>query len=177
MEGLSPYEKLKTLRTLSNNRIKVCNRLQRWWDEELSVQLKKTSRRRKGKEGEWITQEGRVRRWKLEKEKIRLIVREKKKEFSKRFCEENGDKDPWEIVKWAKDPWRIREVMKSLPYTNNNLLYIEQEKAEGLIRAHVVWNKGGRKTEEEEEERDSGKVEEGSLEEMITKVEIAFSGT
>ena len=66
-------------------------------------------RTRKGKEGEGINQEGRVRRWKAEKEKMRFMVRDKKKECWKRFCEENREKDPQEVVKWAKDLWRLEK--------------------------------------------------------------------
>jgi len=35
---------------------------------------------------------------------MKPLVREKKKECWQKFCEEHGEKDPWEIVKWAKDP-------------------------------------------------------------------------
>ena len=90
---MSPYEKLKTLRRLCDKRIKVCERSKRWWDDELSDQLKKTRKTRKEKEEEGINQEGKVRRWKAEKEKMRAIVREKKKECWKKFCEENEEKD------------------------------------------------------------------------------------
>ena len=62
LEGSTPYKKLKTLRNLYNKRMKVCERSKRWWDKELSNQLKKTRRTRKEKEGEGINQEGRVRR-------------------------------------------------------------------------------------------------------------------
>ena len=98
-KGKSPCEKLKTLRGLSDKRIKVCNKSKRWWEEELSTQLKKTRRTRKGKEGEGIKQEGRVRRWKAKKEKMRSMVREKKKEYWKRFGEENQEKEPREVFK------------------------------------------------------------------------------
>ena len=67
-------------------------------------------------------------------------MREKKKECWKRFCEENGEKDPWEVVKWAKDAWKIRKVMKSLRDTNNNPLNTDEEKTEGMIRYHFMWN-------------------------------------
>ena len=94
LEGSSPYEKLKTLRKLCDKSIKVCEKSKRWWEDELSDQLRKTRRTRKGKEGEGISQEGRVRRWKAKKEKMRTMVREKKKECWKKFCEESGEKDP-----------------------------------------------------------------------------------
>ena len=104
LEGSSPYKKLKWLRSLCDKRITVCKRLKEWWDGELSYQLKKTRQTRKGKEGVGIEQEGRVRRWKTEKEKMRTRVREKKKECWEQLCKENGEKDPWEVAKWAKDP-------------------------------------------------------------------------
>ena len=94
LEGSSPYEKLKTLRTFCDKRMKVCEQSKRWWNNELSDPLKKTRRTRKEKEGEGINQEGRVKRWKVEKEKMRTMVREKKKECWKKFCKENGEKDP-----------------------------------------------------------------------------------
>ena len=81
------------------------------------------------------------------------------------------------MVKWAKDPWRIREVLKALQDTNNNPLNTDEEKAEGLIRDYFMWNERGRTLKEEDEEEDNGEVDENSLEEMIIKVEAALSGT
>ena len=75
-----------------------------------------------------------MRRWKAEKEKMRAMVREEKKKCWKRFCKENGEKDPWNMVKWAKDPWRIREVMKSLRDINDNLLNMDGKK-------QMAWSK------------------------------------
>ena len=103
LEGSLVYEKLQSLRNLRDKRIKVCKLSKMWWNEELLKQLKKTRTTRKGKKGEGINQEGRLRRWKTEKEKIRLIVRYKKKEYWKQFCEKNEEKYLWEVVKWAKD--------------------------------------------------------------------------
>ena len=76
LRGSSPNEKLKSLKNLCDKKIKVCKRSKRWWDEELSDQLKKRRRMRKGREGEGINQEGTVRRWKAEKEKIRSMLQE-----------------------------------------------------------------------------------------------------
>ena len=54
---------------------------------------------KKGKKGVGMNQEGRVRRWKAEKEKIRSIVEEIKKACWKGFCKTNGEKDLREVVK------------------------------------------------------------------------------
>ena len=67
--------------------------------------------------------------------------------------------------------------MKTLRDTENKKLNTDKEKAGGLIRDHFVWNEGGRMLEEEEEEDVEEEVEENSLDEMTTKVEIAHSGT
>ena len=83
------------MRTLCDKNIKIFKRSNRWWDNELSNQLKKTRRVRKGKAEEGINQEGRVRKWKIEQEKMRSMVRGKKKECWKQFREENREKDPW----------------------------------------------------------------------------------
>ena len=137
-KGSSHYKKLKTLRKLSDKRIQVCEKSKRWWDDELLNQLKKTRRTRIGNGEEGINQEGRIKRWKAEKENIRTMVREKEKECWKRFYKENGEKDPWEVVKWAKDLWRIREGMKTLRDTNDNPLNTDEEKADSLIRDYFT---------------------------------------
>ena len=54
LEGSSLYKKLISLKSLYDKRIKVSEHSKRLWDEELSDQLKKTRRIRKGKEGETI---------------------------------------------------------------------------------------------------------------------------
>ena len=50
----------------------------------------------------------------MEREKIRKMLREKKKEYRKKLYKENARKDLRGVVKWAKGQWRIREVMKAL---------------------------------------------------------------
>ena len=80
------------------------------------------------------------------------------------------------MLKWVKDPWRIREVMKLLRDVDNNLFNKDDKKAEGLISDHFVWNEG-RKVNEKEERGENEEVEKGTQEEMVTKVEIALSRT
>jgi len=72
----------------------------RWWDEELSDQLKITRDARRGKgSNRGLDQAARIKRWKTEKDKMRMLVKEKKKECWQGFCEENVEKDPWQIIK------------------------------------------------------------------------------
>jgi len=41
-----------------------------------------------------LTQRDRRIRWQAEKKKMRALVREKKKKYWQKFCEEHGKKDP-----------------------------------------------------------------------------------
>ena len=67
--------------------------------------------------------------------------------------------------------------MKTLRDADGNQLTTDEEKAEGLIKDHFVWKEEARTTKEEEEQVDNNEVEEDKLEKIITKVEVALSGT
>src|SRR6266576_5844199 len=75
----------------------------------------------------------RVRRWKGEAAKMGYLVKEKKEKCWRRFCEEHGEKDPWEVIRWAKDPLRIKEKMKRLYNREGEELLSDEEKVRGLI--------------------------------------------
>jgi len=51
-----------------------------------------------------------------------MMVREKNKECWQEFYKRNGEKDPWEIVKWAKDLWHLKATMGDLTDTVNTPL-------------------------------------------------------
>jgi len=67
---------------------------------------------------------------------MKVLVREKKKEYWQRFCEEYGEKDLWEIVKWIKDPWHLRGTMKKLVDIGGVELSSDEEKVTGLVKDH-----------------------------------------
>ena len=69
------------LRSIYDKRSKVCDCSKTWWDEELLYQVRKTSQMRKENEEEGMNQEDRMRSWKAEKERKRIMVRGKKKEY------------------------------------------------------------------------------------------------
>jgi len=81
LEGNSPYKKLKLLRQPCCSTMRITEKSKRWWDEELSEQLKITRDARRGKgSNRSLDQAARIKRWKVEKDKMRTLVREKKKE-------------------------------------------------------------------------------------------------
>jgi len=125
-----------------------------------------------------LDQVARIKRWKLEKDKMSTMVREKKKQCWQAFCEENGKKDPWEIVKWAKDLWHLKATMGDQTDTKEVPLKTDNEKKNGLIRDHFEWKKEGRKVDEKEEERErypglTG-ISQEKMEELVRK---ALAGT
>ena len=83
-------------------------------DNELTKQLKVIRKSRKEKVTDVTTREERNGSWKKEQKKMRRLVKEKKMKYWQKFYKENGEKDPWEITKWAKDPWRLKGSMGKL---------------------------------------------------------------
>ena len=68
--------------------------------------------------------------------------------------------------------------MKTLRDSDNNLLNTDEKKVEGLIKDHFMWNAEESMVEEVEEEMDDNEgVEESSMDDMLTGVETALSGT
>jgi len=110
---------------------------------------------------------------------MRTLVREKKNECWQTFCEENGEKDPWEIVKWAKDPWHLKATMGDLTDTMGVPLKTDNEKKNGLIRDHFGCRIEGRKVDEEEEKRErypniTG-INQEEMEELVRKALAGMS--
>jgi len=134
-----------------------------WWDYKLTIQLKVTRKSRKDKVTEGVTREERNERWKKELKKIRRMVKEKKIKYWQKFCEKNRKKDPLEITKWAKDPWRLKGSMRKLTSQDGTELSTEKDKVQGLVKDHFGWNDNRRKVDEEEEvdnKREIAKAEE-----------------
>src|SRR6266576_4187650 len=64
---------------------------------------------------------------------MKCMVKEKKDKCWRRFCEESGEKDLWEVIMWAKDPLRLKEKMKRLYNKEGKELVLDEEKVEGLV--------------------------------------------
>ena len=155
LEGDTAYNKLKFWRSGCLKTMEVTERSEKWWDQELTEQLKTTRRARREKIGYGLTQADRVKRWKTEKDVMRSMVREKKKECWDSFCEENGDKDSWEIVKWAKDPWHLRASMGDLTDINRVNIDTTVAKVKGIVRDYLGWREDGRRIGGEREKGDA----------------------
>ena len=72
--------------------------------------------------------------WKVEAMKMKALVKKKKETCWQRFCEESGEKNPWEVVRWARDPFCLGERMGVLKDSGGTLLGSNQEKVDGFVR-------------------------------------------
>ena len=80
--------------------------------------------RRYGRNGEWVK----------ERYRLRNLIRDGKRKCWEGFCTESGEKSPWEVVRWAKDPWRLMERMGRLRGTDGEWLESVRDKVDGLVR-------------------------------------------
>ena len=63
MKGVAPYDKLKALVVEHQRVIKLNKRSKRWWDSELSDQVKKVTKEGRGGKGQ-ESREHQAARWK-----------------------------------------------------------------------------------------------------------------
>ena len=88
------------------------------------------------------------------------MIREKKRNCWHKFLKENGSKDPWDVVRLAKNPWGSKTRMKTLKDLEGKEIK-EEEKAKALEKAHFLWDEGREGEEEEEEEEEEVEIEAG----------------
>ena len=107
LTGDTPYNKLKHIVTESQRVLKINERSKRWWDKELSEQVKKVAAAGRGGTGGSSRENNNIRwkQWKGEKVKLKWMIREKKRNCWQKFLKDHGTKDPWEVVRLAKNPW------------------------------------------------------------------------
>ena len=143
--------------------------------------MAKVQRARRGGVGAGEREDGdalpRITKWRQEAARMKLMIRTKKEECWRRFCEEHGEANPWEIVRWAKDPWKLKESMGDLKDLEGKELSSDEEKAEGITRDLFGWDEEGRKVEEEDSGEDAGVEIDVSREELERLVRRALGGT
>lgn len=82
--------------------------------------------------------------WKAEKGKMKRLISVKKRKCWEKFCAEKGNKDPWEVIRFARDPCRLKTMMKKLKDNRGQLINGDYEKAAALGCAHRLWKEEGR---------------------------------
>ena len=90
--------------------------------------------------------------WKKEKAKMKVMVQKKKEECWRKFTEEYGERDLWEVARLARDLWRMKMSIRELKDKEGGPLEGDEKKVEALAGRHFLWEKEGRSLEEMEEE-------------------------
>ena len=126
--GESVYEKLVDFQRMHLKKIKICGRSKRWWDSELSLQVKVVRRARRN----W-QRVGHRNVLRSELTRMKQKMREKKHKCLRAFCEDSGLQSPWEVVRWAWDPWREKERMGCLRGANRLWMDGDEEKVRFLV--------------------------------------------
>ena len=52
--------------------------------------------------------------WKTEVARLKRTIQEKKRECWQWYTEQQSWDDIWKLVKFAKDPWQTKDIMKNL---------------------------------------------------------------
>ena len=99
LAGNSAYERLVDFQRRHLKRIRICGRTKRWWDSDLSKQVKAVRRARR----RWVSC-GNRNIFRAEVSKMKRLVKERKDQCWRTFCEKSGMQSPWEVVRWARDP-------------------------------------------------------------------------
>ena len=97
--GDSAYERLVDFRRRHLKEIRVCGRSKPCWDSDLSDQVRAVRRARK-----WWVSVGNRNIFRVEVSKMKRLVKEKKDQCWRAFCEDSGLRDPLEVVWYARDP-------------------------------------------------------------------------
>ena len=120
------YDKLLDLRRKHLKLLEMCVKSKWWWNGEIAAQLAvvRDHRRRYRRNGEWV------------RERYRLgnLIQDGKRKCWEAFCTESGEKSPWEVVRWAKDPWRLKKRIGRLRGADRKWLESERDKVDGLVR-------------------------------------------
>ena len=69
---------------------------------------------------------------------MKAMVQKKKEEYWKKFTEEYGERDPWEVARLARDLWRLRMSMRKLVEEEGGSLEEDEEKAAALSSVTVT---------------------------------------
>ena len=109
-------------------KLRVCGKSTRWWDAELTEQVRKERQERRR-----VISVGHCNGFRLEISRMKRMVKEKKDRCWRAFCEDTGLQSPWEVVRWARDQWREREKMRRFKDARGRWLEADVEKVHCLM--------------------------------------------
>ena len=141
LEGETPYEKVLTLRGRYLKEVRVGPRSKKWWDEKIekmAKEVRKYGRGGKGPKAKKVKTE-KYQKWRNAKATLNYMIKKKKEECWRNFVEEYGEKDAWEVARYAKDPFRLKGRMGKLVDERGMECRTEDEKLHTLVGRNFEW--------------------------------------
>ena len=120
LDGDSAYERLLDFRRRHLKKIRICGRSKRSRDTDLTGQVTAV----RGTRRNWCRL-GHRNVLRADITKMKSMVREKKDRCWRAFCEDFGLQLPYEVVRWARDPWSEKRRMGRLKESNR--LWLESD--------------------------------------------------
>ena len=133
LDGDSAYKRLVDFWRRYLTKIRICGRSKRWWDADLTGQVKAVRHARRT----WCRL-GHHNVLRAEIAKMKRMVREKKDRCWRAFCEDSGLQSPSEVVRWARDPWREKRRMGRLKGSNGMWLESDEDRVRFLVSEVLV---------------------------------------
>ena len=185
LEGNTAYGKVIALRRRYLKTCRIGDRSKKWWTEDIDTQLKIVREAARGGKGLLAREHdgARWKRWRNERRKMERMIRESKAETWRKFLEENGEKDPWDVVRLAKNPWgRQGQGMKDITDEEGRVWHEDSDKVQAISARNFGWNNEGRCFDHDFDianirNTPAANGDPAIVAEMAIKVRTALSGT
>ena len=112
--------------------ISISPKSKRWWDDELSTQIERVRSTAYSPQGAGL--------YKEEKRRLKKMIRKKKKAHWDNFLREHGRKNPWEIVRLARNPFGREARMGDLRSTDGSINTTDEEKVQAFQDHNLIWS-------------------------------------
>jgi len=128
-QGASAYRTLVGMVNTHRKRVDISPRSKRWVDEEV---------RRKMHQVRATPPNA----YKTVKKELKRLIRRKKKAHWENFLKENGDRNPWEILRIARSPFGRDGKMGDLILQDGRVAKTDEEKVQAFQAHNLVWTPG-----------------------------------
>ena len=159
-----------SLKNKYTKEVRIGGRSKKWWTLELGKQLKVVRECARGGKGKEAREHDNLqwKRWKNERRKLSNMIKKSKEEMWKKFLEENGSRNPWDIMNIAKNPWgRQGNVIKNLSDDKGRIWKENKEKVEIIAKRNFGMDPVIKPVCEEVCQ---GEIEGEKINELVTKI-------
>lgn len=91
-----------------------------------------------GRQNQQITRQAKVEDYKKERQKLRKLIRKKKRRCWGKFLEEQENRHPWNVARIAKDPFKTKTTCGDLKNHEGAILRTDQEKCAAFQKHNFI---------------------------------------